>query len=239
MTLARTRDTRARPALRAGGPASGTPERIGLITLATTAIAFGVHSAVDWTWFVPGTALAGLLCAAWVAGRGPFDEPATARPALPRRAAGWSAARGRVALAALVVVAGLAGAWAVWQPQRSVAADDAALTELSAGRPQQAIADARDAAARDPLSVDPLQTLAAAQTALGDLAAARATLQRAVRLQPANPQTWLWLGQFELAHGNARRALRLLGAAIYLDPQGPEAQSAYAQAQQTVASSRR
>ena len=237
MTLARTHDTRIRPELRP--QRSITPERIGLITLATTAIAFGVHSAVDWTWFVPGTALVGLLCAAWVAGRGPFDEPPAARASLPHGSAGWRAARGRVALAALVLVAGLVGAWAVWQPQRSVTADDAALTELSAGRPQQAIADARDAAARDPLSVDPLQTLSAAQTALGDRAAARATLQRAVRLQPANPETWLWLGQFELDQGNARRALRLLGAAIYLDPQGPEAQGAYAQAQQRVATATR
>ncbi len=238
MTLARTRDTRIRPQLRAGGPASGTPERIGLITLATTAIAFGVHSAVDWTWFVPGTALVGLVCAAWVAGRGPFDDHPP-RAAFPHGSSGWSAARGRVALAALVLVAGLAGAWAVWQPQRSVDAGDAALAELIAGRPQQAIADARDAAAIDPLSIDPLETLAAAQTAAGDPAAARATLQRAVRLQPANADTWLRLGQFELTQGDARRALRLLGAAIYLDPQGPEAQSAYAQAQQRVATATR
>ena len=64
---------------------------------------------------------------------------------------------------------------------------------------------------------------------------ARATLQRVVRLQPANPESWLRLGQFELEAGRARRALRLLGAAIYLDPRGPEAQTAYAQAQQAVA----
>jgi cytochrome c-type biogenesis protein CcmH/NrfG len=61
------------------------------------------------------------------------------------------------------------------------------------------------------------------------------TLQRVVRLQPANPETWLRLGQFELNAGHARRALRLLGAAIYLDPRGPEAQTAYALAQQRVA----
>lgn len=237
IALARTRDTRLRPALRVVGPASETAERIGLITLATTAIAFGVHSAVDWTWFVPGVAVPGLLCAAWVAGRGPFEEPA-ARLAFPRGAAGWSAARGRAGLAALVVAAGLAAAWVVWQPQRSVSAGDAALAELNAGRPQQAIADAQDAAARNPLSLDPLLTLSAAQMAAGQTAAARATLQRAVRLQPANSESWLRLGEFELSHGSARRALRLLGAALYLDPQGPEAQTAYAQAQQRAATSR-
>lgn len=234
-TLARGGDWNARPQLRPREPM--TAERIGLMTLAATAIAFGVHSAADWTWFVPGVAVPGLLCAAWVAGRGPSGElPPPA--ALPRGGAAWSAARWRVALAALVVAAGLAGAWVVWQPQRSVSADDAALTELSAGRPQQAIADAQDAARRDPLSIDPLLTLSAAQAAAGRTAAARATLERAVRLQPANSDTWLRLGQFELVHGSARRALRLLGAAVYLDPHGPEAQTAYAQAQQQAATAR-
>jgi len=233
--LARTRDWGLRPAPRPRAPV--TPERIGLMTLTATAIAFGVHSAVDWTWFVPGVAVPGLLCAAWVAGRGPFEQQPP-RAALPHGATAWSAARWRLALAALAAAAGLAGAWVALQPQRAVSADDAALTELSAGRPQQAVADAQDAARRDPLSIDPLSTLAAAQAAAGQTAAARATLERAVRLQPANSESWLRLGQFELAHGDARRALRVLGAAIYLDPRGPEAQTAYAQAQQQTATAR-
>jgi cytochrome c-type biogenesis protein CcmH/NrfG len=216
-----------------------TPERIGLMTLATTAIAFGVHSAVDWTWFVPGTAVTGLLCAAWVAGRGPLDEAPMPPAALPRGRAGWSAARGRVALAALVLVVGLAGAWTIWQPQRSVEANDAALTTLLAGQRQEALADAQDAVDINPLSIDPLLTLAAVQRASQQPDAARATLQRVVRLQPANPESWLRLGQFELEAGHARRALRLLGAAIYLDPRGPEAQAAYALAQQRAAQERR
>lgn len=211
-----------------------SPERIGLMTLAATAIAFGVHSAVDWTWFVPGTAVTGLLCAGWVAGRGPLDEPPGPPPALPRGRAGWMAARTRAALAALVVVAGLAGAWTIWQPQRSVDASDAALDALDAGHLQAAAADAERSADVNPLSIDPLLTLAAVQTAAHEPAAARATLQRAVQLQPANPETWLRLGQLELDQRHARRALRLLGAAIYLDPQGPEAQTSYAQAQAAV-----
>jgi hypothetical protein len=234
-TLARTRDAHAPPPMRP--PVQTTPERIGLMTLAATAIAFGVHSAVDWTWFVPATALAGLLSAAWVAGRGPLDEPVTAdaaRPSLPRGAAGWRAARGRAALAGLVVVVGLAGAWTIWQPQRAVDASDAALDAFAAGHLEQAMADARDAADRDSLSIDPLLTLAAIQTAAREPAAARATLERAVDLQPANPETWLRLGQFELRRGRVGRALRLLGSALYLDPHGPEAQTSYAEAQQAA-----
>lgn len=237
LTLVRTRDTRTRPTLRPSQPM--TPERIGLMTLATTAIAFGVHSAVDWTWFVPGTAVTGLLCAAWVAGRGPLDEAPLPPAALPHDRAGWSAARGRVALAALVLVVGVAGAWTIWQPQRSVEANDAALTALLAGQRQDALADAQDAVDINPLSIDPLVTLSAVQRANQQPDAARATLQRVVRLQPANPESWLRLGQFELEAGHAQRALRLLGAAIYLDPRGPEAQAAYALAQQRAAQERR
>jgi hypothetical protein len=212
-----------------------TAERIGLMTLATTAIAFGVHSTVDWTWFVPATAVTGLLCAAWVAGRGPLDRSPGPRAALPRGGAAWSAARGRAALAAAVVVTGLVAGWTIWQPQRSVEASNAALTALADNHVQEALADARDAADVNPLSIDPLLTLAAAQRADGQTAAARATFEHIVRLQPANPESWLRYGQFELSEGNGRRALTLLAAALYLDPRGPEAQSAYAQAQQRAA----
>ena len=77
------------------GPArrtAQTPERIGLLTLLSVVVVFGVHSLVDWTWFVPGTAMLALLCAGWVAGRGPGRRAGRAprrppaRPPAPRRA---------------------------------------------------------------------------------------------------------------------------------------------------------
>ncbi len=40
------------------------------MALALVAVVFGVHSALDWTWFVPAVAITGLFCAGWVAGRG-------------------------------------------------------------------------------------------------------------------------------------------------------------------------
>ncbi len=36
-------------------------------------VVFGVHSLVDWTWYVPGNACVALLCAGWLAGRGPLE----------------------------------------------------------------------------------------------------------------------------------------------------------------------
>jgi O-antigen ligase len=50
-------------------------ERAGLLTLLAVVVIFGVHSAIDWTWFIPGLAVPTLLCAGWLAGRGPLAEP--------------------------------------------------------------------------------------------------------------------------------------------------------------------
>ena len=47
-------------------------ERVGMAALVAAAITFGVHSAVDWTWFIPATALCGLLVAGFVAARPPL-----------------------------------------------------------------------------------------------------------------------------------------------------------------------
>ena len=57
-----------------------------------------------------------------------------------------------------------------------------------------------------------------AQRAAGSLPAARATLERALRLDPNNPEVWVELGELELQTGNftqatamARKALTLTG----------------------------
>ena len=47
-----------------------TPERIGMLSMLCLVVVFGVHSFVDWTWYVPGDACVALLCAGWLAGRG-------------------------------------------------------------------------------------------------------------------------------------------------------------------------
>ena len=65
-------------------------ERVGMATLVAVAVVFGVHSLVDWTWFVPANALGGMIAAAWVAARPPLRERLAAEaltPTLPARAA--------------------------------------------------------------------------------------------------------------------------------------------------------
>ncbi|MDQ6811317.1 MAG: O-antigen ligase family protein, partial [Actinomycetota bacterium] len=50
-------------------PTPYTPERIGMLSMLTLVVVFGIHSTVDWTWYVPGDACVALLCAGWLAGR--------------------------------------------------------------------------------------------------------------------------------------------------------------------------
>ena len=114
-------------------------------------------------------------------------------------------------IAAAVVVAALLAAWAQWQPQRSADASQEALA-LSATNPGAALAAAQNAVDYDPVSAEALFTLSTIQQHAGQSALARATLVRAVHLQPSNPQTWKALGEYDLQNGRpsgrAERAAR-------------------------------
>ncbi len=199
-----------------------TPERVGLLTMLCVVVTFGVHSMVDWTWYFPGDACVALLCAGWLAGRGPLtNKPETAGSA--QRSSAQSSSQ-RVVLASAVVIVALLVVWSQWQPLRSFDAANNA-SALLANNPRGARTAAQQAIDRDPLSVQALFTLATVQQDAGESAQARATLQKAVRLQPSNPQTWVALGEYDLQAHDPPDALNELRAAIYLNPQtiAPEA----------------
>jgi hypothetical protein len=194
-----------------------TAERVGLLTMVCLVATFGVHSFVDWTWYVPGVACAALLCAGWLAGRGPLTLTEAGGPrwrSLTLREVGPL----RGALAAVVVVCTLLTAWAEWQPQRSVDASNEALA-LVAHDPAAALAAAHTAVSRDPLSAKALLTLAAVQEGAGRPAAAAATYEQAVHLQPSNFKTWQALGEYDLRAGQPQAALEALRATVYLNPE--------------------
>jgi hypothetical protein len=259
----------ARPGWRRS-PQPYTPERIGMLSMLCLVVVFGVHSFVDWTWYVPGDAFVALLCAGWLAGRGPLDAyrgdsaptrewsaaTAAATPSLDITAGGGSSSASapappagaptpgesgahsggtrwprslreigpmRVGVATAAIIAALLAAWSQWQPQRSVDASQEALALLTTD-PHGALAKAQTGVARDPLSAQALIVLSAVQQTAGKPALAKATLQRAVRLQPSNPQTWLALARHDLTSEPAV-ALKELQAVIYLNPESiaPEA----------------
>ncbi len=111
-------------------------QRVGLWTMAVIVVIFGAHSAIDWTWFVPGNVVPALLCAGWVAGRGPLrswlpgaaavEAPVAEEPSfLARRMPRWSPPPARLGTALLAIAAVLVASWAAYQPVRSVHAGDA------------------------------------------------------------------------------------------------------------------
>ena len=205
------------------GPPNVTfgPEHVAMATLATVVLVFGVHSFVDWTWFVPGTAVIALLAAGWVAGRGPLHEPPADPRMLGARLAEGLRRPERIGLAALALALGLLAAWTAWQPLRSVDADTEALA-ISGRDYNKALAYTKTAQDRNPLSIDPLLTRAVVESGAQHPDRARAALIEAVRLQPANPLTWEYLSRFTLDQDrDPVLALRLLGPALYLDPKSP------------------
>ncbi len=279
---------RSPPAIAWGNmPLAYTPERVGMLTMLSIVVVFGVHSFADWTWYVPGDACVALMCAGWLAGRGslpvgnpamPAGTPASAvavqapiptpapTPSLDGGAQGPMGENGaqsrpldggprspdvvgapparptlrtaaqlgptRVGMAIAVIAGALLAAWTEWQPQRSIDASEHALVLLQRN-PVAARAAAQAGVDRDPLSAIALFRLSAVQHATGESALARATLQKAVRLQPSNPETWLTLGEYDLA-SDPRAAIGELRGAVYLNPESIPAQNAYIRALRAV-----
>lgn len=207
-------------------PQPYTAERVALLSMLCLVVVFGVHSLIDWTWFVPGNAYVALICAGWLAGRGSL------------RAAGrggtwqWPGLSGlspiQLGLAVSIAALALLSAWVQWQPQRSAEASEQALAALP-GRPAVALSQAQAGVAHDPLSTEALAVLATVQHATGHVVLARQTLERAVRLQPSNPATWQALGEYDLT-SDPQAALKELRAALYLNPESVPVQNDYVEA---------
>jgi hypothetical protein len=212
---------------RRGGPKPVVDaELVGLRTLLAVVVVFGVHSFVDWTWFVPGTAVPALLCAGWLAGRGPTrgargELLLAPVAATPLRAGLRDRRRALVALGLLVIAA--ACAWATYQPVRGASAADEALAALEAGNVERARSQALRASEIDPLSIEPLFNLAVIETEARRPHAARGALERAVQLQPQNATPWLRLAEYDAGLDDTKGALTALRPALYLDPKNTNA----------------
>ncbi len=80
---------------------------------------------------------------------------------------------------------------------------------------------AKQARALNPFSVDPINTEALDEWALGHAGLAHGLFLEATRVQPENPETWYALGEFELTIGCARHALNEFDRFYELDSQDP------------------
>ena len=99
------------------------------MALALTAIVFGLQSAIDWTWFIPGPTAMALVAAGFVAGRGPLTAARQGETA-ELRDAPVERSEMRLVAAAAVMVAALLAAWAIWLPEAADRATGDALTLL-------------------------------------------------------------------------------------------------------------
>ncbi|MEX2645848.1 MAG: O-antigen ligase family protein [Gaiellaceae bacterium] len=179
-------------------------EHAAAAALAAGGAAWLVHAPVDMPWeyaaaTLPVTFGLGVLA---TAGR-PAGEPARRPVVLP-------------AAVALVLVGSLAFPWLA---ERRLSTSLDALTE---GDARTGLAAAQDAAALDPLSVEPLLLEGTAYELADRPGDARRAYERAVRLQPRNPDTWYALGRFEYEQGDLERALLYLDRSWGLDRQSPE-----------------
>ena len=202
-------------------------ERAGMAALLGAAVAFGASSSIDWTWFIPGVALPALLCAGWLAGRGPLPERVGLRE---RRARTRSWVGAPLAVSATVAL-GVLCMWMVWQPLRSADDANAAMNALAAGNGGAALDDAQSAAAEDPVAWQPLWDLSLIDSALGKPQLAQTELLDGVVRQPDNAQAWYELGEYELGHRQARAAVGALQRAHELDLADLATDAALAQAQ--------
>ena len=199
-----------------------TPERVGLAALAASAIAFGVQSVIDWTWFVPGPAVMALAAAGFVAGSARPDRKWADRPSLKQLP------RARLAMAAAALLMVGVVAWAAWQPQRSHDRAQEAYRLLGDDKADAAERSAADAEDINPLSLEPLFARAAVLEQKGDLKGAEARLNEAVREHRSDPASWLRLAQFQLfTLDDPKRAQETLLGALALDPNSREAAYAY------------
>jgi O-antigen ligase len=199
-------------------------------TVAGAALAgFGywaVHGSFDWFWEfaglgAPAFALLGIACALAPGRKRPAPEVAVAgevAPAFERRIAGIAPAAGtrraRLAIGAVLALAGAASLCAPWLSQLEVQS----AAHIWTTAPQSAYARLRDAASLDPLSDE--ADLVAGSIALryGELARADRQFSLALERTPGDAYATLERGAIASARGERAAALTLLERAVRLSP---------------------
>jgi hypothetical protein len=201
------------------GPREWTAECVALLALALITVVFGLQSAIDWTWFVPGPTAMALLAAGFVAGRGPLEAAGESERALGLRERLAERSTARLAAAGAVLVAALLAAWTIWQPEAGDRATGDALTLLDEGDFEGALIKTEDARSADPLNAEPLLVRASIETQADRESDARDTLEQAVLKFPGSADTWYRLAAFQLGTlDRPLRAAQTVQGALYLDP---------------------
>ena len=187
-------------------------ERAFAAALLVSAVAWGLHTLVDWDWDIPGVTVPALVFLGVLAAR----PPGTPRE---RVAAAGGPGRGPALVvggaAALVVIA-LAALPAISKELTSDALSQAA--ENTAADLTEAGEKAALAKRLNPFAVEPMFAQAAIAERGNQPAAAAELLVEAVERQPDNPSTWTRLARFQVLLDDSSGAVRSLLTAARLDP---------------------
>ncbi len=151
-------------------------ERVAAAALCAAVAGLAFHAQLDWDWTFAAITLVGYPIPGILATAGRGTTPA-------RSYERWMAGASLPLLAALAIACTL--------PLLSQRATTRADTLLAAGRNDPALVESDLAISLDPLSTDALLDRATIQQLLGRPADAAADVRRALRLEPANADTWL------------------------------------------------
>lgn len=215
-------------------------KRLACLSVALVAFAFGVHSAIDWTWYVPGVAAFGLLAAGWVFGvAGRFAGGGATNDAdVTTSTTGNGPQLQRVTVALLtagVTLVGLAAAYSVYQPARAAKKINEGYSLLANGEALRALEIGRDAHKIDPTSDKPFFLSAAAHDTLRQRGEADAELARIAAIQPANPDTWIRLAAYRLnTLDDPQAAIKALQPLFFVSPNNERGQVLLAQATEAL-----
>ncbi|MGH2958515.1 MAG: O-antigen ligase family protein [Solirubrobacterales bacterium] len=201
------------------------------VAIMIVALFFGLHSAIDWVWFIPGVAFFGLLAGGWTLGS-PDAHSAVVAETAEQPAKGGTV---QIVRAAAIALVGISIAYGIYQPVRAEHKVEAGV-DVAEEDPQKALTLGNDAIKLDPTSADAFILVSVAQSNGGRQQAAEATLAELTAQQPGNPTAWLRLSQFRLVTLNdPDGAIRALRPVFFQSPNNVEAANLLVAARQAKA----
>jgi Flp pilus assembly protein TadD len=194
-------------------------EQTTLAALAAAFLAYAFGAGVDWMWELTAVSVVGVACLGLLTGPAtvPLSRPELraleARP--PDRPRVPAAARwGAVALAVLLV-----GGQAI--PLLAHLALEDSRAAVGRGDGDEALAAARSARALQPWAASPYVQLALVKEHIGDLAAARRWILKALERDSRDWRLWLLATRIETKAGRIEEARQSLARAVELNPRSP------------------
>jgi O-Antigen ligase len=207
-----------------GRPAPYTAERIGMLAMLCIVVVFGIHSLADWTWYVPGDACVALLCAGWLAGRGPLlagDDGSAQTISFAAVGAAAAAPAG-----SRDPIGGERPRWGLSLPSASELRARLDARTIGATRICIALAAIVGVVLAVWAQWQPLRSSNESEQALSQLArdprGALATARNAVSIDPLSAQALFTLSAVQQSAGEGEAARATLTRAVRLQPSNPQ-----------------